>query len=1126
MDLGGWLRSLGLERYEAAFRENEIDDAILASLTAEDLKDLGVHIVGHRRKLLDAIAALDVASATKLPTSNDRSTSVVRSTDAERRQVTVMFSDLVGSTALSTQLDAEDLREIISSYQTCVTATVRRFDGVVAKYMGDGVLIYFGYPSAHEDDAERAVHAGLELTAAVAALDFPVPLQVRVGIATGLVVVGDLIGSGEAQERGIVGATPNLAARLQSIAAPNTIVIAEATRRLLRNIFELDDLGLQNIKGIGEPMRAWAVLRARSIESRFDAEHANNFTPLVARERELELLLRSWRTAVGGQGCVVQLAGEPGIGKSRLVATLEEQISAEAHARLRYFCSPLHADSAFFPIIRQIERAAGFTHSDGAPERLEKLDAALRDSLGSMEDRALVADLMSLANDGRYPYIFLDAQDKRQRTLSVLLRWLGVLARHKPVLIVFEDLHWIDPTSLELVGRIITTIRSLPALMVATFRPEFCPPWLDQPYITSIVIDRLGEQEAAEIAQLVGGQDLPTEVLSAIAQRSDGIPLFVEEMTKAAMEVDDKAPVKHHGAATVSALADVPASLHASLMARLDRLGIAKEIAQIGAVIGREFSHPLLAAVTSWNDAELREAIERLVAAGLVFREGVPPHVTYQFKHALVRDAAYGTLLRDARRLLHARIARSIEQLSPDIVETRPELLAHHYTEAGLLEKAAILWGRAGQRSRARSALAEAELQLGRAISLITRLPGTPALRRDQIALQVELATVLMHTRGYGADETRDAATRARLLIENAQAIGEAPKDPLMLFSAIYGFWVVNIAGFNGDAARELAVEFLCLAEKQNDTGPLLLAHRMMGVTLMSLGDLAQGKAHLDRALCLFNPAEHRDLAARFGTDAQVAILEWRSRTLWLLGYPQAAREDVESSFRVAREIGHAATLMHTLAHSTISLILCGDFAEATSRSRELVELAEEKGSSYWKANGQLWQGCLAVLLGRWTQAVEILVPALGTYRLTGATIYAPYITGHLARAYAELGDYKEAWQAIDHALAEVERTKEKWCEAELHRIAGELARFSPDADEEAAAGHIKRAIEVAREQGARGWELRASTSLCRLWQKQGKRIEARDLLASVNDCFPLELDTPDLSEARALLDDLNRQSC
>ncbi|MBR0934455.1 adenylate/guanylate cyclase domain-containing protein [Bradyrhizobium jicamae] len=1123
MDLGGWLRSLGLERYEAAFRENEIDDAVLPSLTPEDLKELGVHIVGHRRKLLDAIAGLRAASGPGPRTAGDRSSGILGSGDAERRQVTVMFSDLVGSTALSTQMDAEDLREIISAYQKSVAATVRRFDGLVAKYMGDGVLIYFGYPAAHEDDAERAVHAALELIAAVAELDVTIPLQVRVGISTGLVVVGDLIGSGEAQERGIVGATPNLAARLQSVAAPNTIVVAEATRRLLRNVFELDDLGPQKLKGVTEPMRAWAVLGPRSIEGRFDAEHGSSFTPLVARERELELLLRGWQSAVNGHGCVVQLAGEPGIGKSRVVAALEEHTGTQAHQRLRYFCSPLHSDSALFPIIRQIERAAGFVHGDSTAEKLDKLDAALRDSVESTEDRALVADLMSLPNDGRYPHTSLDAQDKRRRTLSILLESLEAIARRKPVLIIFEDLHWIDPTSLELANKIAMAVRSLPVLMVTTFRPEFYSALPDQPHVSSIVIHRLDEQAAAEIARLVGGQDLPADVLSAIAQRSDGVPLFIEEITKAAVEIGGEASAGTRGGTGTSSAGDVPASLHASLMARLDRQGSAREIAQIGAGIGREFSHRLLAAVASWDESELREAIDRLVAAGLVFREGNPPHATYQFKHALLRDAAYGTLLRDARRQLHGKIARSIELLSPDTVETRPELLAHHYTEAGILGTAVTLWGRAGHRSHARSALEEAEQQLGRAISLTRRLPGTPALRRDQIELQVELATVLMHTKGYGADETREAAAQARVLIENAQVIGEAPADPMMLFSVIYGFWVVNIAGFNGDAARELAAEFVGLAERQGRTGPLLLGHRMMGVTLMSVGDPVQGRAHLDRALDLFDPAEHRDLAARFGTDAQVAILEWRSRTLWLLGYPEAAHEDVERSFRVAREIGHAATLMHALAHSTITLILCGSYAEAASRARELIVLAGEKGSSYWKANGQLWEGCLAALTGGSTQAVEILAPTLQAYRLTGATIYAPYVMGHLARAYADLGDHEAARRTIDQARVDVERTKERWCEPELHRIAGELALVSLDGDELAAERHFERALEVARGQRARGWELRASISLSRLWRRQGKLVEARGLLASVNDGFPPSLDTPDLSEARRILDELYR---
>ena len=594
MDVAAWLRSLGLERYEAAFRENEIDEKVLPRLTAEDLKDLGIAIVGHRRTMLDGIATLRASDASAKTLQPDAPPAVEAppKDTAERRQVTVMFSDLVGSTAMSSRMDAEDLREIISAYQKCVAATVQHFGGFVAKYMGDGVLIYFGYPQAHEDDAERAVRAGLELIAAVAALKSTVALQTRVGIATGLVVVGDLIGSGASQEQAIVGETPNLAARLQGAAAPNSVVIAESTRKLVGNLFEFEDLEAQNLKGIEGPVRAWAALRPSSVESRFDALHAGALTELVGREEELELLLRRWSRAKSGVGQVVLLSGEAGIGKSRLTAALLERLSGEPHTRLRYFCSPQHTDSAFHPIIDQMERAAGLAHDDKPSARLDKLDAMLARNSTSKQDTALLAELLSLQNDGRYPALELAPQQRRQKTLEALTAQLVGLASQQPVLMIFEDAHWADPTSLEAFGRAVDRIRTLPALLIVTFRPEFNAPWAGQSHVMSLTLNRLGERDAASIIErIVGNKMLPPNIRQDIIERTDGIPLFVKEMTKAVLEAEGEGAAAQAVSMVPSPMLSVPASLHASLMARLDRLGSVKEVAQIGAAIGREFSH-------------------------------------------------------------------------------------------------------------------------------------------------------------------------------------------------------------------------------------------------------------------------------------------------------------------------------------------------------------------------------------------------------------------------------------------------------------------------------------------------------------------------------------------------------
>ena len=642
MDVVVWLRGLGLGKYEATFRENEIDEAVLPSLTHENLKELGVTALGHRLKLLDAIAALRTETTAKAPPSEAALTAHKPAHDtAERRQVTVMFSDLVGSTALSARMDPEDLREVISAYQKCVAETVGRFGGYVAKYMGDGVLVYFGYPQAHEDDAERAVRAGLELIAAVSALKAPVSLQTRVGIATGLVVVGDLIGSGEAQERGIIGETPNLAGRLQGIAEPNMVVIAEGTRKLLGNLFELKDLGPSDRRGIAGPVRAFAALRPGAIESRFEALHGSGLTALVGREEELELLLRRWSRAKTGEGQVVLLSGEAGIGKSRLTAALMEGIANEPHTHLRYFCSPQHTDSALYPIIGQMERAAGFVFDDAPEAKLGKLDAVLAQTSTSKQDAALLANMLSLPNDGRYPALDLAPEQRRQRTLQALVSQMEALAGQSPVLMIFEDAHWSDPTSLEVIGRIVDRIATLRVLLLVTFRPEFTTPWIGQPRVTAVALSRLPKRCIdAMIDGVIGNKLLPASIRQDIIERTDGIPLFIEEMTKAVLEADSEDAALRTAAAIPPPILAVPASLQASLMARLDRLGPAKEIAQTAAAIGREFSHALLAAVVRKPEAKLQAALNRLAAAGLLFRQGIPPHTTYLFKHALVQDAA------------------------------------------------------------------------------------------------------------------------------------------------------------------------------------------------------------------------------------------------------------------------------------------------------------------------------------------------------------------------------------------------------------------------------------------------------------------------------------------------------
>jgi class 3 adenylate cyclase/predicted ATPase len=1115
-EIADWLEKLGMPEYAQPFTEHKIDISVLGYLTDQDLKDIGIPL-GHRRKLLAAIGELTgAAAATPKPAAGKEPDA---QEGAERRQLTVMFSDLVGSTALSTQMDPEDLREVISAYQKCVAATVHRFEGFVARYMGDGVLVYFGYPQAHEDDAERAVRAGLELITAVSALKSRVSLQTRVGIATGLVIAGELTGSGEAQERSVVGETPNLAARLQGIAEPNMLIICDSTRRLLGSLFELEDLGPKNLKGLVPPVRAWAALRASSVASRFEALHASGLTALVGREEESELLLRRWRRAKLGEGQVVLLSGEAGIGKSRLTAALLESLATERHARLRYFCSPQHTDSAFYPIIGQMERAAGLRHDDTPQARLDKLDAVLAQASTSVEDAALFAEMLSLPNDGRYPTLELTPEQRRQRMLDAFMSQMQALTRFRPLLVIFEDAHWSDPTSLEAFGRAVDRIATVRALLIVTFRPEFDPPWIGRPHVTALSLNRLTQHEVGDmIDHLVGNKILPASIRQDIIERTDGVPLFVEEMTKAVLEAGGAGAAERAAGAVPFPALSVPASLHASLMARLDRLGAAKEIAQIGGAIGREFSHALLAAVVRKPEAELRSAIGSLLAAGLLFQQGEPPHAIYLFKHALVQDAAYGTLLRQPRRALHARIAEILESQFADIAERQPELLARHCTEAGLIEKAVGLWGKAGQRSLERSALLEATEQLTRALAQIATLPSSPELRREQIKLQVALITPLMHVKGYAAPETKAAAERARVLIEQSEALGEPPEDPLLLLSVLYSFWCASFVAFNGDALRELAGQFLALAEKQKAKEPLMIGHRIMG-SLLHTGDFVEGRAHLDRAIALYDPAEHRPLATRFGQDVGVATFSYRSWALWMLGYPQAALADASRAVRDARELGQAATLMYALVHASLTHIHCGDYTTANREANELVALADEKGALFWKALGMTVQGCVLALTGRAADAIQMITSGITALRSTGSTLWMPSHLSYLGTAHAALGQFQDAWWCIGEAITAAEITKERWQEADIHRVAGEIELLSAEPNAVKAEECFQRALAVARAQQAKSWELRAAMSMARLWRDQGKRQESRNHLAAIHGWFTEGFDTLDLKQAKTLLD-------
>ncbi|HUD87039.1 MAG TPA: adenylate/guanylate cyclase domain-containing protein [Xanthobacteraceae bacterium] len=1032
---------------------------------------------------------------------------------AERRQVTVMFCDLVGSTAWSAQLDPEDLRDVIAVYYREVADVVRQFGGFVAKYMGDGVLVYFSYPEAHEDDAERAVRAGLELIGAVTALPSKVSLQVRVGIATGLVVVGDMIGSGEAQERGIVGETPNLAARLQGIARPNMVVIAEGTRRLLANLFELEELGTMDLKGLAGPVRAWAALRPTSVESRFDALHASSMTALVGREEEAELLLRRWARAKSGEGQAVLLSGEAGIGKSRLTAALLERLADEPHARLRYFCSPQHTDSALYPIIGQMERAAALSRDDSPQAKLDKLDAVLAQTSTSLADAALFAEMLSLANDGRYPALEPNPEQRRQKTLEALARHVHALTRSRPVLVIFEDAHWTDPTSLEAFGRIVDRIRNLRVLLIVTFRPEFEPPWIGRPHVTSLTINRLTQREIdAMIDRVVGNMLLPTNIRHDIIERTDGIPLFVEEMTKAIMEAGSQSAAEYVVAAVASPASAVPASLHASLMARLDRLGPAKEVAQIGAAIGREFSHALLAAVARRPDAELGSALDRLIAAGLLFRQGVPPHASYLFKHALMQDAAYGTLLRGRREALHARIAEVHEQQFRDLVEVRPELVAHHLARAGFAERAIAFWLKAARNSIGNGAVAEAVAQLQRSLALIGEVLDKGARQRHEIELQIALGNVLMAAKGYSGSETDAAFRRARELCLEAG-------DTTQLVRVLWGQFTGHFAGGRQRASLAVAKELVALSEQLGDTGGLQIGQASAGASLLHLGFLTEARTQFEHALAVEDERQ-REWAFRFGQSGRVVALSYLGLDLLLLGFADKARQVAEQSVEEAQKLSHPPSLC--FAHSIASRVhyLRGDKDALAQHAAMVVKLANEQGLGLWQALGAIYSGWSRGESGAAGEAVELMRTGLAKYRGGGAGLGLPLYFLGLAKVEAGAGNHESALRLIDEAQDTIKASEERWIAPEIDRLAGDIALTAPEHAAKAQA-YFERAFAVAREQQAKSWELRAAMSIAWLWRDQGRRQQARELLSSVCDGFTEGFDTDDLKQAKALLDTL-----
>jgi class 3 adenylate cyclase/tetratricopeptide (TPR) repeat protein len=1119
MDVGGWLRELGLGRYEPAFIENAIDSDVLPELTEDDLKKLGIPL-GDRKRLIKAIRAMVAGSpAALITTGEDGQSGQARA--VERRHLTVMICDLVGSTALSARLDPEDMDAVIKAYHAGCTRIVQAYDGFLGDFRGDGILAYFGHPRAHEDDAERTVRAGLDIIAAVAELETPAaePLAVRIGIATGLVVVGDLSSESALWERAVVGDTPNLAARLQAVAEPGTIVIAASTRRLLGDLFRLRKLGLHEVKGIGEPVAAWAVEGVLASESRFEAVRAAGLTDLIGRDDELDFLLERQRLAWKGEGQIVLISGEPGIGKSRLAAALAERIAGEPHTRLRYQCSPYHSNSALRPFIANLERTAGFKADDTPERRLDKLEAVLAMDASRVQTVApFFAALLSIPSGERYPPLALSPTQQRRRTLAALLDHFEGLARAQPILLSFEDAHWADATSLELLDLTVERVRQLPVLALFTFRPEFEPPWVGLPNVGTLTLGRLDRNDVESmVAQVTGGRVLPAEVMKQIVAKTDGNPLFVEELTKAVLEagilVEDAAGYRLDGPLPPLA---IPETLQDSLMARLDRLVSVREIAQIGAAIGREFSYSLVHALVGRNESALKQALAQLEQAELVFRRGQPPEAVYSFKHALVRDAAYESLLKSRRHQLHGQIARALAERFPDVVASEPEIVAHHFTEAGLVDPAIDYWLKAGNLALSRSANAEAVKHLRQGIELAQSQALSAKRVRKELDFYLALGPAMAATEGYATPETLRVFSHARDLLGE----GGTPAEQM---TVLWGTYLAHSMRAEHTAALEVARQCLALAADHEHPGMSALGNRFTGQTLYFMGAFEDARVHLERTLDLCSAHQETITSyRRFGADDQVTAWSSLSRTLLVLGYPEQAAAGARQALARARAMGLAFTTAFALDGEALLGALGGDPQRATAHAEEAMAHSIEHSLPDFEQRARFIQGALLAQRGDPQHGIDLMREAMAAVERNNMSRRTLYL-GHLASAHASLGQVEVGLDLLGEAIQTAELTNERFFEVELYRLRGKMLLTLGQRGE--AETGLQWALTVAQQQQARWWELRAVTTLAKHWHDEGKYLEAYSLLQPVYGWFVEGFNTPSLKEAKALLDDLKHLS-
>jgi class 3 adenylate cyclase/predicted ATPase len=1109
-DIAEWLGRQGLGQYAQTFAENHIDYSVLPDLTEDDLEKLGISL-GHRKKLLRAIDAVwgtrQARDTTKVARTGAEATSPVQHREAEFRQITVMFCDLVGSTQLSEKLDPEDLQKIIDSYRRECSTAIRRYGGEVARYLGDGVLAFFGWPYAHEDDAPRAVHAALEIVSVVTKISESVTLACRVGVCSGPVVVGEIRNSTASWSMDAVGETPNIAARLQTLAEPDTVLISESTRRLVSATFDLQGLGPQALKGITEPVRAYRVLAAKSAGSRFEAAHAGTLTPLVGRSSELRLLLDRWEKVKEGDGQVILLSGIPGVGKSRLLHELKSHVEEEPHILLHHQCSPYHNQSAFHPVIEQIEQAAHLIAREADADKITKLQAYLpRSTNSSIEPLLLIANLLSISTENQQHLSELTPQQIKNRTISTLVEMLLAFSVQRPTLCIFEDAHWLDASTLELLELMISRIAHARVLLIVSSRPEFRPTWLAHANVSTHSLTRLSQAEVRTmIRDLLRGGNMPQKLVDQIIEKADGVPLFIEELTSSTLSAPLRETLGH---TEQPASLRVPETLSDALMERLDRAAPSRRVAQIAAVIGREFSDDLLSAAARIDEEDMQSALSLLEQADIIYRVGISPFVRFAFKHVLLRDAIYDSLLKSKRQQIHADIAAILVHDFPKLVENQPEVLALHYQEAGNHQMAIRYWFESGQRALAHSANVEAIANFRKALQLLNALPETPERIKQEIDIQLALGIPLIAVRGYTAAETREAFSRARTL---CLRLGDIPE----YFQALFGLWGNHWMCGKNDEALRMADEFLSRSRALSDPVLLMVANRVMGSTLLTLGDFQSSASHFEETIRLSTGREERPLYNLYMVGPRAASLLLLSWDLWILGYPDQALSRVSEALASGKDLGHPYTVAFAHYMTSVVHLLRGDAAHALESAERSFEMSQEQRFSLYAILSRISRGRAIGELGRLGEARVELTQGIDEARRNGVGFMLPMMDSWLADVHTKTGENEYALSFVERALTNIGDVTGRSWEAELHRQRAQILLALDPSKLREAESHLQKSIEVARGQSAKSLELRAATNLAELWRAQGRPDEARALLEPICHWFNEGAETADLKQAR-----------